>query len=327
MSESKKKINKINYLSFLLACLVVLMHSVNIEVYGLSNGILFWVEKWVRELSDVAVPTFFIVSGFLFYQNYRNGILPQKWRNRFFSLVIPYIYYQVLFHIPLIRMHINADTKSFSIIGLIKCSLLGTYNTPTWFLRYLIVYTIICPLLFFIMRNKYTGVLLLVAMSVLSYAFDIGTHGYIRYLVFYLFGSYLGCNYVTEMRKKRDFVVIPTIILLFITIALLFVNESFYNVMYIPIRICQFALVWLIMDFFSDKKPIWWVNTSFIIYVTHSLILEAIEKLFLIAFGKTYIGAFLDFLLSGLFTVLLIIAIAWILRKFPPLWRVLTGNR
>lgn len=75
--------NKITYLSFILSILVVIKHSVNIDVYNLSQGMLFWLQTWACEFTDLAVPIFFIISGYLFYQNFGYSVLKRKLRSKF----------------------------------------------------------------------------------------------------------------------------------------------------------------------------------------------------------------------------------------------------
>lgn len=155
----KKYRNKITYLSLTLAIMVVIRHSVNIDVYGLSGG-LYYLELCISEITDLCVPTFFAISGYLFFQNFSYQDLPRKWKSRFFSLVIPYcvwnelayLYYELLSILPIIGSYINQEIEPFNIQWFFKNMILGGHNI-TWFLEYLIIFTIICPVFYFFIKN------------------------------------------------------------------------------------------------------------------------------------------------------------------------------
>lgn len=70
--------NKIVYLSFALAVLIVIRHSGGIEQYGALTSGLWCMETFVSYFTDLVVPTFFAISGFLFYQNFDYGKLKSK---------------------------------------------------------------------------------------------------------------------------------------------------------------------------------------------------------------------------------------------------------
>lgn len=46
----------------------------------------------------LAVPFFFFISGYLFFTNYKNGkeFYFYKWRKRFYTLLVPYIFWNLL---------------------------------------------------------------------------------------------------------------------------------------------------------------------------------------------------------------------------------------
>lgn len=62
--------NKITLLSLAMAVLIVVRHGNTIDVYGLSAGLLYWIECFVGVVTDLIVPAFFVISGYLFSQNF-----------------------------------------------------------------------------------------------------------------------------------------------------------------------------------------------------------------------------------------------------------------
>lgn len=164
--------NKITYISFILALTVVVRHTVNIEIYNLQSGVLWLTESFIRSFSEVAVPTFFVLSGYLFFVNFQYNKLPDKWKSRFFSIVLPYLiwnmaaylFYQGIALIPFVRSSLNQVLEPFSVKMLLLNAVYG-YHNITWFLRYLALYIFITPLLYFLLKYK-KSVLLVLPLAV-----------------------------------------------------------------------------------------------------------------------------------------------------------------
>ena len=96
----------------------------------------------------------------------------------------------------------------------------------------------------------------------------------------------------------------------------------------ILLRLIQIPLIWISADILAiNKEPSWWLRISFFIYCSHHMILESVEKIFLILLGKNYTGALLDFIFAPMITLLIILCLAAILRRIHPVWAVLCGGR
>ena len=78
--------NKIVYLSFVLSLLIIVRHSIGLKIYDLS-GPLLYVETFFSYVTDLVVPMFFAMSGYLFYQNFDFGKLRSKWKTRTHSFL------------------------------------------------------------------------------------------------------------------------------------------------------------------------------------------------------------------------------------------------
>ena len=71
---------KITYLQFALSLLVVLIHTYNVDVYGIDKTAFACFEQEISCISRIAVPTFFAISGFLFFKNYELSQTLNKWK-------------------------------------------------------------------------------------------------------------------------------------------------------------------------------------------------------------------------------------------------------
>lgn len=97
--------NKITLLSFGCSLLVIWIHTYNLEVYGITENasgfsyILYCIEKFWANITQIAVPMFFFISGFLFFRNFSWNKLRDKYASRIRSIVIPYVCWCTLYYI------------------------------------------------------------------------------------------------------------------------------------------------------------------------------------------------------------------------------------
>ena len=136
----------------------------------------------------------------------------------------------------------------------------------------------------------------------------------------------------TQQRYNIKYIVISFLLVLLTILAVVITDDTrfaFMNmIVRMPIRTLQIVLLWIAADVLAvNKEPFWWMKISFIIYCSHSMILESIEKVFLIVLGKNMLGAFLDFVFAPIITVGIIILISMVVKRIKPLWKLLSGNR
>ena len=83
---------KLSIISFFLIILVVLLHA---QMLSLSSGVNKIIQTIItQEITRIAVPLFFSISGFLFFRNYKtpfNVFYIKKLNSRIRSILIPYL--------------------------------------------------------------------------------------------------------------------------------------------------------------------------------------------------------------------------------------------
>lgn len=326
--------NKVTWFFFLMACFVVVRHAVNIDVYGLNAGVLYGIERGTAAFTDLMVPTFFVISGYLFFQNFTYDKLISKWKTRIFSLVIPYLIWNLLAHlyylmigmVPCIANTMNSPPVGFSFCNLLSDVILGGRNV-TWFIKYLILFVVLSPLLWLVLKRKILGPVLLSGLLFIGYWFH---NDYVDWLSVFLFGGWVGSCYRDAVRLRHSYTFnIGAAVALVVTVgAEIFCPEAIIGWYYI-LRIIQAILIWLSTDCLAIDGIISGLfRISFFIFVAHSMVLESIEKLFLIVLGKNAVGAWLDFFCAPLLTVILVELSALCLKKcFPRFWLVVNGTR
>lgn len=333
--EEKCYRNKIVYLSFVMALLIIVRHSSGIGVYKNLSGVLYYIELFMGHFTDLIVPMFFAISGFLFYQNYDRKKLISKWNTRFKSLVIPFIAWNLfgygftwlLFHIPGIGDAMNRKLPDYNLLTWAYDVFFDTRYNVTWFIRNLIIYIIITPIIFRLLRNRIGGGILLLVILLFSQLYDYDS--ILRYSTPYIFGAYWGINFksVCQRRYNKKLRISAGGLLFFSLLLELFFDSPQYGPI-VPIRLLQIPLIWVASDIFAiEKMPKWWMKISFFIYCCHSLVLESVEKLFWVVLHDTYTGAIIDYLFAPLITFGIILALAYILKKNKMVWALLNGGR
>jgi surface polysaccharide O-acyltransferase-like enzyme len=155
---------KIKILSFIAIILVVLLHAYTV---GDNDVIMcdisynsFIQYLFSQGVTRIAVPLFFLISGYLFFRNIPNAKFSdfiKKYKSRFHTLFIPFMFWSILsliFYILLsviINIFIPSLHEFRSDIILIKI-FQYIFITPIafqlWFLRDLIVLVIVSPIIY-----------------------------------------------------------------------------------------------------------------------------------------------------------------------------------
>ena len=328
--------NKVTMLSWILAVGVVFRHGVNIIGYSLSGGLL-WFERFIGHATDVIVPLFFIISGYLFFQNYDERYLLLKGKSRLYSVAIPYLiwnviaylYYQVIALFPEVSDSLSRKVEPLSAIWIVKNALFGFHNI-TWFLRYLILYHFSFSALFPLLKNK------IICIIFVCICFFISIHSGVeeafqnvfRYATFYGIGAYLGIFERDIVKRRSCRKTRGACLIIAVTMIIIEMAFSFPAFVYIPYRYAQCILVWIISDEIPvDVEPKWYMKNSFLIYCMHSIILESIQKVTYILFDHNSIVALIDSIASPAATIIIISIFTFYFRKNRKIYCILAGGR
>ena len=87
--------NKVTWFSFGFSLLVIWVHSYNAELYlsGMPQmAVIYRLQHNIGDgIGQIAVPGFFMISGYLFYRDFTWSKLGEKWNRRIRSILVPYI--------------------------------------------------------------------------------------------------------------------------------------------------------------------------------------------------------------------------------------------
>ena len=233
---------KIKILSFLSIILVLFLHSsiggtfsfwTITESKGLVNNIVIF--SLSQGATRIAVPLFMLISGYLFFRNVtRGGQIIQKYKTRFKSLVLPYLFWEISWLlIVLIILYLggkygiaNDSFKSTffadDITGGKNIFMAIIRPLPVWqlwFLRDLICLVIVSPIIYYL--TKYLRLIpLLLVIIILCFVFGKGQTSDICYelfegcylnrssasVLFFMIGSYFAiCNKKIVLARCTNF--------------------------------------------------------------------------------------------------------------------------
>ena len=206
MNETDSRV--INSLRFPLAVMVVAIHSYiaidgwvynSVASQGIgSNVAQFFMIAISHVLTHVAVPTFFLISGYLFFNNFDNGntiVWRKKMLSRVKTLLIPYVIWVALYILYSMIMSYKSIVgdgiwewyNSHGGLSMFWCS--ETWNldrkdiwgqpdiasspilVPFWFLRNLIVCVVLSPLFYSLFKKSNSNITTVIALSVLSFLY------------------------------------------------------------------------------------------------------------------------------------------------------------
>lgn len=342
--------DKIKLLSLFSMFLVLYIHSgfhnYPHEILGMKfNNVL---QSCISEkIGRCAVPIFYMISGFLFFQNTENGIssIFIKMKKRIRTLIIPYIigclffplFFIILIFIPGSDKFMNGGNDILSLFEQPFYEIISSifYKKPDgtsplafqlWFLRDLIIIVLISPVIYLLRKhiNKYVLILCTLCLSLFE-----GINAYFPFLslFWFLLGDCL-FNKINNSIFIYVYMIIssievyfsftfPTYINTLVTIIGVFGILSIYNVIVPQNYILK-----------HNKYLFLACNTTFFIYLFHEPTLNIIRKLLVKVLGQSSVGFAFSYLLSPwVFTVAAIFISLLMRRYIPKVYSVLVGGR
>ena len=380
---TKIQSESIDILRFPLAIMVIFIHEnpnvINLidADFSLLSGHGFYNMTGIllsHVLTHIAVPTFFFISGFLFFINFQSwswNVYKKKIRSRVKSLIIPYIiwnsisfiltlsvmiaggiikgnpFYNVLALLSKKSWHIFYDCNEW---GTTRTNWLGEnlrmtgpYDFPLWFLRDLIVVTILTPIIYYAIKKLK---LLIIGILFLAYISRIWTllPGFqITAFFFFFTGAYFALNKlnIIQFANKNKILFVPIcLILLVATVIYDSVSTEIGQNIY-PLFVCSgvftaFYITSICVLNFNVKPNKLLVSSCFFIYAFHTVELPLIGSplsfvsmvLHKIIPGNTGIEDGICYLATPFLTAFLCIVVLMIARHlFPKVTLLFSGNK
>ena len=337
--------NFLNMVPLVCSLMVVMIHQhlVSGDAHTISSRIISF---FTHGLCTAAVPTFFLLSGYLFFRN-TDSICTvfQKQKKRIKSVLMPFLawsafYYALYAATSLVIPGFLQSSVDPSPLGIVKGIIFYKFSFPLWYMFQLFVFVLLTPVLLLILKNKLASITLLSIATVLGFigielSVDVG--GYERSLFQVNFFAYywLGClltrlpnaqTAILKLAKKLPYAVLLVALLSASFLASLLFDElipCFNTRVAVPL---VFATFFLLMVKFCHRDKLYTAPkvSTMVIYGVHSAVGIFLGKLLLSRFA---LPAIIYFFVSFVAVAALSVATAWIMRFIKPIHWVFSGDR
>lgn len=338
----------ITWLRFPLIFLIILLHCYStVRLPGeheLYFRIIYPFSLW---LGETGVPGFFFISGFLFFLSKKS--YQQKLNTRFFSLLIPYLLWNALLlalHIVAFMVGYPQDINGKSIADYTVVDYLrafwdrGSYDNgnfvpilcPFWYIRNLLIMSILSPVIYFIIIFLKEFFLIAVAIW---WLFTPHNAFISQTILFFCFGAYysiIGKNPLELFSKYKLFILLCCI---FFAISDIVVHTIYLT--HINLQIHRLALIFnipalfLLADYCLQRgltsKNL--SNAAFIVFSVHYPIVVIMRKICAakLGYASDLIHIPLYFVCVILATLISILIYICMDRYCPKVKNILSGNR
>ena len=169
MEKEARFRNKITWFSTGFSVLVVWVHSANGELFlGRSETAkkVMEFEKFLGfTIGQMAVPGFFMMSGYLFFRGFRWEKLSGKWNSRIRSVLVPFLMWNSIYYLGYVigsRLPVVTDIMGkgkipFDWYTAVEAVLHYSYHYVFWYLYQLILLILLAPVLYGVLRRPAAG--------------------------------------------------------------------------------------------------------------------------------------------------------------------------
>ena len=309
-------------------------------------------------LASIAVPTFFMISGFLFFCNFQKFTwkgYKKKIKSRAKTLIIPYIVWNALVFsiiiltkiIKVFSNHESWDTilKYIQDNGLhifydchvfmtTEVNLLGTpsymtgpIDAPLWFLRDLIIVVIFSPLIYYFLKHTHFWGIIFLFTAYITRIW-IALPGFsISAFFFFSLGAYFALNNQNIIIFSRQYSKLCTLlsIILFLSCVWYDGNHTIIGANIIPLYIvCTIFLLFNVTSIIVEKyrlkaNPIL-LKSCFFVYASHAVYILSLTRKSIhhIIYWNDGIAKIICYILTPFMTAAICVFIYYILTKYFP---------
>lgn len=338
---------KVTLLNVIATFMIVVMHSETPLRFGQELSWSTYPFIWVCFLlTNVAVPLFFFLSAMLFFRDCDWKDIPKKLYRRIFSLLIPFLIwnifftavYFVLWNFPQLSSKMS-NAGELNTVKAFVMAVIDTKFTPLWFVKYLIIYNLFAPLILLLVKNKYVGMLSVTLLFAASIYMGWDYFALPHWLPVYISGALVGRFVYSSGKNEHEALTVRlgpgARSCTFVGVAAICVGMVVLIALYpwakTPFDLLMPLALWLLVDLSLPKvvssmevKP--WMSCMFLIYATHYMIINIIEGTVRAVCPHTPLVVNLTFVVTPVLTILLIIGMWAVLRRFK-FYKYLTGGR
>ena len=343
---SQKQSNALRIATFLATVMVVLRHSFNLHHF--YDGGNPWmvitdaniaVQRIFVGITNVAIPAFFFMSGFLFFRDIQSwkDCLP-KWQKRINTLLVPYLSWNLLLLVLVLALSLLSKLRpqlhatyglSYSANWMLDKLTMHPIMGHFWYIRTLIIFLLFAPLLHLLFKDNALSFIVLFILARCWKPIDTGilsTEG----MLYFFCGSWManhGWLPAAYLPRKWLWMLVP-------------IGYSFFIPTLFPccpslpggVAMCMY-LGWQICLWLAECPKITAVllglnKYSFFLYALHATYVSGMSLLLSRLLPHTPIYSFLTYISCFLATLTLCLAIAFAVKKLlPKAYSFLSGGR
>lgn len=326
-----KKLSKaFSSLRFLLALLVVYIHidsncllsfSDLTQFGGYLTSICHYCNIVISQtIARLAVPTFFFMSGYLFFANVEKfswAAWRKKMKSRFHSLLIPYLLWNIIAYVFFVYVKHEAVATD-GIWTKVEYIFLRPADFPLWYVRDLMVMVCFAPVVYWLCR-KLHGVCMM-PITVLYLLFSDVSFGFLPMssVFFFVLGSYVSISgsHFTRFAPWARTIIYAAAGILGIAIVVTYGNrEEHLWALFLLLGVIAVILLSYNTPF-NISKPL--VTSSFFVYASHRLGFTAVAKGFFGWIPDKGCSHLVSYLLAPIITYLICTLLFVALKKYVP---------
>lgn len=264
--------------------------------------------------------------------------IKDKLKTRIRSLAIPYILWNIIFvgiywtmtHISFIASMMNMPPVPSDIAG-IMLSIINSKYTVLWFVKDLIVFSLMSPVFYVMLKSKIIMVVSICGLVFLNMSYSMEYESIWHWLSVYLLGAYVGYNKlykITPSEKYQRKIAVGCIMILVGLYAIVYLDDRRMFLF----RFLSPILIWVLYDCFPAKWTLTkfqekkWMRGLFFIYCTHFFIINIFQKIIFKILPHNHLCINSIQLITPVLVFLFLVACINIISE-NKIYRVLIGGR
>lgn len=320
-------------LSLIATIMVVYRHSLNYLAFFDSwngTGVNGFIQDGCMVLTQVAVPYFFLVSGFFFFKTdyYDNGEYKRMLIKKSKTLLVPFLIWNIVGLSFLIVTCQYTQTSSISISDFFLGLIGSRYYGPLWYVRDLMTLMLIVPLYQWIYRWNKCVIYVVTSIALYYYWKPIDCGWISSEGIFFFFLAGILQKHAHLLDKKKSPIIIWPMLAAWMVLCF---TTPFFQYLHKLCTILGIITLWIVADhapFFRDKRIMELTQYSFLIYVLHFYPIKIMK----VTLGRLFFGnewiSLAAYLTLPIVTCIIVVIIGQAMRMYmPKLYNLSTGNR
>lgn len=322
-----------------MTMLIVILHSQTPERFGLQLDMEYPLIYCSSMFCRIATPMFYFISALLFFKGCSFQSLERKISSRMESLLVPYLIWNTIFvflfyclsHIDFLSSKMNSIAVLNTPADIIR-AILNSHHSDLWFVKNLMIYALMAPVLLVLFKNKKVAVILGIVVFSLVLICVPEYKSLWRWLPIYYAGALFGyfwddSTLGSYMKLKPSKLQISILLLAFVVIYV----YTLWSDSDVLITYASPLLIWTLIDglFYRQIASFQmkgWMRYTFFIFCSHHFVLNVLQKIIVLKFPPTPAVIYLTFIISPVMVWIVLIMIAEILSKHK-FYKYLSGAR